>query len=97
MRTWSSPKQNLAPRFVDSKAAQMMFSHHHSQQSSIASSATPRPPPKSQHYQPEKTRWEDDKTPGILVQRDWDVERGHSAETDERPLKGEADGPGRAW
>ena len=79
---WPSPREHLAPRFVDAKAANMMFSHH-SQQSTVALGA-PRPPPKSPHYQPEK-RW-DDKDDGITVQRDWDVERGDSVETDRRLL-----------
>ena len=83
MRNWPSPREHLAPRFVDAKAANMMFSHH-SQQSSVAPGA-PRPPPKSPHYLPER-RWDEKDDRAITVQRDWDVERGASVETDRRLL-----------
>ena len=90
MRNCPSPKQNLAPRFVDSKAANMMFSHH-SQQSS--GGVPPRPTPKSPFYRPEPP-WDEKKGAGITVQRDWDVERGDSQGTDRRPLTDEY---GRGW
>ena len=89
LRDWPSPQQALAPRFVDAKAANMMFSHH-SHTSSVASSA-PRPPPKCQYYQPERRVWEEKNGEGITVQRDWDIERGDSGETDRRLLREEED------
>ena len=83
MHNLSSPPPHIAPRFVDDKAANMMFSHHN--QNLSVTTEPPGRPPRSQFYQPDG-RWEEKNSSGIMVQRDWDVERADSVETDRRPL-----------
>ena len=83
LRNMPSPRDDLAPQFVNAKAANMMFSHH-VQRPSVRS-GVPRSPLKGLFYQPERRREEKDMS-GITVQRDWDVERADSVETDLRPL-----------
>lgn len=87
--TMSSPP----PRYVDNKAAGMMFSPAPTYtairsppptRGSDTVSVRPPVPPKGSYYSPTK-RWEpasekDGAAPGIFVQREWDVERGESIE-----------------
>ena len=93
-------KRNLiTPRFVDPKAAQVLFSHHHhhSNQSSVTSGRAPNqwplppPPPKTPYSnKPDNNpNWEENKVPGIMVQTDLDVEMADSVDSDHRPLKDE--------
>jgi len=70
-KNWPS-KHDIAPRFVDPKAGRILFSH------TSEESAVPRPPPKSKYYEPARP-WEE-KGNAIVVQRDWDVERGVGSE-----------------
>ncbi|KAL9100716.1 MAG: hypothetical protein Q9163_003942 [Psora crenata] len=86
--SWPTPQpRDPAHRFVDPKAVRMTILSHPSQQSISTSEGAPPPPPKSLDRQPDNLWWEDKKAAdGIVVQRDWDVERAGSAETDQRPL-----------
>lgn len=88
------------PRYVENKAANMMFSTAPTftairspppTRGSDSVSVRPPVPPKGSYYSPTK-RWEpagekDGAAPGIFVQREWDVERGVSEETDRHLLR----------
>ena len=101
--TPGSPDTNMH-RFVDNKAAQIMFSH------TTASAATskpgsprvdvdtpPRPPPKSKYYSPDKRLGEKGELE-IVVQKDWDVERGDRGASDETDRELLREGKyGRHW
>ena len=96
MRVWPSALSKadpLAPRYVESKAANMMFSHH-----PTSPSTTPKPPPKSPNHQPNSAGrvGKNSAGMGVAVKKEWDVERGDSTETDLTPLKEDAIG-GKGW
>ena len=98
--TPTSAARSPPPRYVDNKAAGMMFSNSPgsaykaiqsptvARMNSDATSRRPPVPPKGSFYSPGK-RWEpaEDES-GIYVQRDWDVERGDSEETDRELVRG---------
>ncbi len=81
------------PRYVDKKAADMMFP---SSAANVRSPPLISPiqqrgppvPPKEDNYQASPTKdWDRRKhDKGIRVHREWDVERGVSAESDRQPL-----------
>ena len=91
MGTWSEevPEANKL-RHIGAKPASMMFDHINISATGRpgvhTSNGPPRPPPKSMYYSPERPnkQWSEEinKTPGIMVQRDWDVERQSSDEID---------------
>ena len=95
LRAWSSPQL----RFVDdNKSANAMSTDHSSPFSSVTlSEGAPRSPPKSLYHQPERPEWDEKSGAVIVVQRDWDVERGDSAERDTLSLKGNEGGYNRGW
>lgn len=76
-------------RYVDNKAAQLMFSHTTTSAStsklgnqSEGLANPPRPPPKSKYYSPDKMLGEKGELE-ITVRRDWDIERGERAPSDD--------------
>lgn len=81
------------PRYVNDKAANMMFPSPALNAKSPSSSSPiqsrgPPVPPKEDGYQaspnPDRDRGQYGK--GIRVQKEWDVERGFSEESDRQPL-----------
>ena len=81
------------PRYVDDKAANMMFSPptigvRGPSLSSLVQTRGPPVPPKEDGYQANMAKdWAREKhAKGIRVPKDWDVERGFGKESDERPL-----------
>ena len=81
------------PRYVDNKVANMMFPSlaanvRSPPLSSPNQSRGPPVPPKEDDYQASPTKnWDRRKhAKGIRVQKEWDVERGVSAESDRQPL-----------
>ena len=82
-----------APRYVDSKAADLMFPSPVTDSRSIPWTSSnpsrgPPVPPKEDEYQTHTTKNWDRRKHGkpIPVQREWDVESGFSEESDRRPL-----------
>ena len=85
-------ESSMPPAYVNKKAAELMFSHTNANTRSAAPfdivGAPPvPPPPKSQHPVSESAHdvhWQEkgNRSSGIMVQRDWDVERGYSGETE---------------
>ena len=86
--TPGSPDANMH-RFVDNKAAQIMFSHMTAGVTSskpgspqVDEDIPPRPPPKGKYYCPERVLGEKGELE-IVVQRDWDIERGERGASNE--------------
>lgn len=80
-----------APRYVDSKAADMMFPSSVTSSLPLTSSNPsrgPPVPPKEDGYQTHTTKnWDRRKYgKGIRARNEWDVESGFSEESDRRPL-----------
>ena len=82
------------PRYVDNKAANMMFpsSAANLRSPSLSSpiqSRGPPVPPKEDNYQPSPTKNWDRRHLGkeMRVQEEWDVERGLSEESERQPLE----------
>ena len=81
------------PRFVNNKAANMMFPPPAMNVTSPSSSSPlqtrgPPVPPKEDDYRGDPTKdWDRRKHgKGIRVQKGWDIERGISEESDRQPL-----------
>lgn len=80
------------PRYMDDKAADVIFpsptANVRGPSSSPMQSRGPPVPPKEDDYQPNPTNtWDRSKNgKGIRVQKEWDVERGISEESDREPL-----------
>lgn len=81
------------PRYVDDKAADVMFPSLAPNVRSPSSSSPVQPrgppvPPKEDDYQASPTKkWDKRKQgQGIRVQKEWDVEKGVSEENDRQPL-----------
>ena len=81
------------PRYVDDKAANMMFPSVAANVKSPPSSSPFQPrgppvPPKEDDYRasPVKNRDRRKDPKGIRVHKEWDVERGVSEESDRQPL-----------
>ena len=85
------------PRYVEDKAANMMFpsSVTNVRNLPLGSPMPSRPPvpPKDDDYRASPTRNWDRKQHGhgIRVQKEWDVERGMSEESDRQPLESKRD------
>ena len=94
MQTWPSSDQNLAPSFVGSKAARMMFPHGDPSTGAISGGRSTRLSPPKSTFHGTNSEWDNGMISGIRVQQDWDVERDVSQETDIRPLKDDCE---RMW
>ena len=94
MHNWPSSEQNLAPSFVDKKAATMMFPHCNPSNSAISGGRSTRLSPPKCTFHGTNSDWDEGNISGIRVQHDWDVERDGSQETDVRPLKDDCE---RMW
>lgn len=81
------------PRYVDDKAANMMFASQMANMRSLSLRSPVQPtgppvPPKEDKYQPVPMRdWDRRKNgKGIGAKTEWDVEKGITEENDRRPL-----------
>ena len=101
--TPGSPDSNMH-RFVDNKAAQIMFNHTSANTGTnkpgspnVDAITPPKPPPKSKYYSPDKRLGEEGDL-GIVVKRDWDVEKGEGGNSDEMDRQLLREGRyGRPW
>lgn len=84
---------SLPPRYVDNKAANVMFPfpaanvRNPSLRSSSQSRGPPVPPKEDDYQASPAKRWDRRKHgKAIRVQKEWDVERGINEESDRQPL-----------
>ena len=94
MHNWPSSNQNLAPSFVDNKAATMMFPHCNPSTGAISGGRSTRLSPPKSTFHGTNSEWDNEMISRIRVQQDWVVERDDSQETDVRPLKDDCE---RMW